>query len=297
MEINTERQGKTVSIKDLLSMSLQELPESFEDIKLTEDEREKVLLEAKVKKYDQVKAIRKKLEAEERKKDVAKQIETASGFWAFVKKRGDDLVRMQSGKPNDEFIMHKFQKHVIKALGYFFTENELFNSLNPSDYNSQGESFSLQKGIFMFGPPGVGKTLLMEMFRFNPRVSYNVIQCSKLAMMVSREGDALLNPVCKQYKNGSLFPAVSFTKPQEITGLCFNDLGTEQSPVNYYGNKINVMEQIILNTYDNKVPFWQRFITTNLTSEQLKELYGVRVTDRIRQMFNIIDLKGESLRK
>jgi DNA replication protein DnaC len=75
---------------------------------------------------------------------------------------------------------------------------------------------------------------------------------------------------------------------EEYTGICFDDLGTEDTEKAHYGNRTNVMEKIILNRYDhcrNKLTHF----TTNLTAEQIKETYGLRVTDRLREMVNVLD--------
>lgn len=222
-------------------------------------------------------------------------VSTATGFWAFCKKRADDIIRTETGDPLSGFQKIDYQKPVITALGLYFMNNPAFENLDTKIYNDTGLQFSLNKGLYIFSPPGCGKTLLMDMFRFNPRQCYGLVQCSRLALQASREGDSLVTKFCSIVKNGDLFPTAPFG--QEEVGVCYNDLGTEHNPVTYFGNKINIMEKIMLDTYDRKVPFWHRHVTTNLTSGQMKETYGVRVTDRFRQMFNIIDIKGKSLRK
>jgi DNA replication protein DnaC len=64
-------------------------------------------------------------------------------------------------------------------------------------------------------------------------------------------------------------------------------LGTEAN-AKHYGHEKNVMAEIILNRYDNNLPYHCTHITTNLTADEIKAQYGTRVTDRIREMFNII---------
>lgn len=277
-------------------MNLQDLPASFEEILLTTEEQELVLKEAILAKWRKVEDRRKQLEEKQKREDKARALHSVTSFWDYVMKRGDRLVQLQTGNPAATFRKIKYQEHVVKALAMYFCNSPEFEKLNHRDFSKGGQPFSLQKGLFIFGPPGVGKTLLMEMFQFNPRLSYNIIQCSKLATLISQEGEKVMNAICKEVPNGSLFPSVGLGEHKKITGICFNDLGTEKIPIAYYANKTNVMQDIILNTYDNKVPFWQRYITTNNTAEQLKEMYGVRVTDRMRQMYNIIDIIGESIR-
>lgn len=84
----------------------------------------------------------------------------------------------------------------------------------------------------------------------------------------------------------------------QVIGFCFDDLGTEAN-AKYFGKEKNVMAEIILNRYDNKLDFHSTHITTNLTADKIKEQYGTRVTDRMKEMFNIItfDKNAKSRRK
>lgn len=83
----------------------------------------------------------------------------------------------------------------------------------------------------------------------------------------------------------------------QMIGYCFDDLGTESNS-KYFGKEKNVMAEIILNRYDNNLDYRTTHLTTNFTAEKIKEQYGTRVTDRIKQMFNIIqfDVNAKSRR-
>ena len=84
---------------------------------------------------------------------------------------------------------------------------------------------------------------------------------------------------------------------QNQVGACFDDLGTERQG-KHYGDAANVMEQIILNRYDNtNAPWYYTHITTNLTADEIENYYGTRVRSRMREMFNLITLEGEDRRK
>jgi DNA replication protein DnaC len=47
------------------------------------------------------------------------------------------------------------------------------------------------------------------------------------------------------------------------------------------------MHEVLTQRYKNGL-FTSTHVTTNLSAEQIKELYGVRVADRMREMFNLI---------
>lgn len=215
-------------------------------------------------------------------------------LYKLAKWRATQLIRARTGDPAVEFEPVKFQKGVVMALACYFSGSEQFEKLDTKLYNSMGIPFSLNKGIWIWGNPGVGKTLMMEMFNRNKRLCYEVIQCPKICYEYVKYGDAVFEGLIKQ-RQVVAPDASNFL--QKLKGICYNDLGTEPLKSNYYANPLNVMEFIMLQSYENKVPYWQRHVTTNLTFDQVKESYGIRVLDRIKECFNIIEIKGESLRK
>lgn len=269
------------------------LPVSSEEIELDQTEIDSALQDARIKKSIRIDDERKSKLAEEARK-IASGPWTSADLWHSALNRANQLIRTETGNPNAEFKMIDWQKPIITALGHYFMNSSEFESLDTKKYNDQDAPFDLNKGLWIFGPPGCGKTLLMDMFRINKRMCYGLVQCSKLAYAFSKEGEHILQPHTEPVENGKIFSSTPFFQP--IVGICYNDLGTETIPVSHFGNKVNVMEQVILSTYDRRVPFDQRHITTNLTADQVGELYGNRVKDRIRQMFNIIDIRGKSLR-
>ena len=89
-------------------------------------------------------------------------------------------------------------------------------------------------------------------------------------------------------------------------GLCLDDIGTEDVKVNY-GNRKSVIGDIIEQRYsiiekledpDNIKNNCGDLLhaTTNLSSPQLVEYYGGRVTSRMREIFNFIELPGNDRR-
>jgi DNA replication protein DnaC len=147
----------------------------------------------------------------------------------------------------------------------------------------------LNKGLFLMGGVGVGKTTIMKMFIKNQRFSYRVDSCRDVEANYSAYGDDYLQTVSVN------LPIAVNSDPfghQEI-GYCFDDLGTE-SDGKHYGKGKNVMADVVLNRYDNKLNYCSTHITTNLSAGEIKAQYGSRVTDRIREMFNIIKFPGDA---
>lgn len=264
---------------------------------LTEQER-KEAIDAAIKEALKVKWNR--LESERRfklsqdKLNDAKRPWKPSELYQLAKWRATQLISSRTGRPDLEFEPTEFQKPIITALGLYFSGSPEFEQLNTKLYNSTKLDFSLNKGIWLWGNPGVGKTLMMEMFNRNKRLCYDLAQCPKITYEYVKNGDIVFEKLVNV--KGVIVPDAS-NFFQQHRGVCYNDLGTEPLTSSHYGNPINVMEYIILQSYENKLPYWHRHVTTNLTFDQVKQFYGVRVLDRIKECFNILEVRGESLRK
>lgn len=76
--------------------------------------------------------------------------------------------------------------------------------------------------------------------------------------------------------------------------LFIDDLGVEPITAKVWGNEISPITDIIYNRYDR-----QRctIVTSNLSEEALKERYGLRIADRMEEMFDRINSSGLSYRK
>lgn len=249
---------------DLMPQSkAEQISENFDNIELTDEEVAIALHKGREEKYFRLKreAYNQKLRAEYTpKKFSAEQLIEAY-------ERGFDL--------DDNNIL------IVQNLCYYFSEDARF----------QGD---LEKGLLLVGGVGIGKTTLMTFFKQNQKYSYRMLSCREIESDFSSQGEKSV-----QYCSYNIGIAVN-SNPfghQEI-GFCFDDLGTEAN-AKHYGKEKNVMAEIILNRYDNQLPGYCTHITTNLTAEQIKEQYGTRVTDRMREMFNIItfDKNAKSRRR
>jgi hypothetical protein len=134
----------------------------------------------------------------------------------------------------------------------------------------------------------------MNYFIKNPHASYTVPTCKSIIEKFRENWSRDELGTIEFYSK--LQPAeFNHAYNQDHLGTCFGDLGSEEL-ANSYGNKRNVIEEIIFNRYEAGLPFDYTHITTNLNSKMIETLYGERFIDRLREMCNAIVIEGESFR-
>ncbi len=76
--------------------------------------------------------------------------------------------------------------------------------------------------------------------------------------------------------------------------LAIDDLGTEPTEVQEYGNRMNPVIDMLYKRYDKQL---FTIITTNLLPHEIRQKYGERVADRLNEMACRIVFENESYRK
>lgn len=248
------------------------------DIELTEEEIAEALTKAKSNKQSAIeREQREKIRREQ--SDIIFKPFTPESLISFCK-----VFYQQRFKK--EFIIHEQNKATIEKLALYFTGN--------TDFEIGG--YSLNKGILLMGNVGVGKTDLMRFFQRNKKQCYRVVSCREVADSYTnydpKDSSETVEKDFATLTHTALNDAAYFY--QRGIGFCFDDLGTEEIK-NNYGNKKNVMADVIMAIYDKKsyVPF---HITTNLDYDEIEAMYGTRVRSRLREMFNVFILSGNDMR-
>jgi DNA replication protein DnaC len=175
-----------------------------------------------------------------------------------------DWILRKAVKTIKNFAVSEREEQIYKNLALYFTQDKRC----PLD---------LRKGLWLFGGVGCGKTTIMELFSENPLMNYPVVQTSLIADEYKENGG----------KNLQRF--------YDVPSVCFNDFGfeIEEGSKSHFGNKKNVMAEIIQNSYEfNKEKKFRLHFTTNLNADQVEQYYGPRVRSRLREMCNIISLEG-----
>ena len=75
--------------------------------------------------------------------------------------------------------------------------------------------------------------------------------------------------------------------------LLLDDIGEEPAYVMDYGRQLPLFSKIVAERYERMLPI---VITTNLTPDQIRIVYGERTADRLREVADILTFKGSSYR-
>jgi DNA replication protein DnaC len=142
------------------------------------------------------------------------------------------------------------------------------------------------KGISLIGARGVGKTTLLKAitqhFSTAPK-PLRFITAQDIVSKVSKRGLEALTNYCYGH-------------------LCISDIGAELNPVQYYGNTINVIQELILLRYDkqqNLAPAdrTKLYLEGNLNSEAIATAYDDqygRISSRLLELVQTISFGNET---
>lgn len=165
-----------------------------------------------------------------------------------------------------KLILHNDNTSLIRAICFFFSRDERFETELGFDGN---------KGLLIRGVSGLGKTYLFKCIENNDIRPIDIVSMIDISEQVKEEGTYDL-----QYQNT----------------LYLDDVGTEEPVVNHYGTKINWFKNFIEMYYLKNKPFNRLVISTNNSFDEIESKYGFRVRSRVKDMFNIIDVKGKDMR-
>ncbi len=179
---------------------------------------------------------------------------------------------------NRTFEVDETNKVFLNLICKYFAQDETFETIHKGE---------LHKGIFCYGNPGTGKTSSFKIIQ-NISRKYNIkslwfpiVETSKIVEKYNTEKNK--DYIIQNYSKGNCL---------------FDDLGAENEANNIfiYG-KEDIFIRIMETRYNEFVTKGTKtHITTNLSIEEIKKRYGSRIEDRFIQMFNFLELNGQSRR-
>ena len=173
----------------------------------------------------------------------------------------------------------------LKKCGYKPLNRKLFDTL--CKFGASVQDGSSRKGLFLRGDVGIGKTFGLELLA--ARFGWKFI--------TAREVDGF-------YRSQPDYRAwEDYCRAADFFGrgktLVIDDIGTENEEFVNFGQRANPIAELLEKRYDLSFhrEHVRTVVTSNLTDQQIKERYGFRVFDRMKEMFAVVTVKGESLRK
>ena len=168
-----------------------------------------------------------------------------------------------------------------------------YTASNPDVYDAVLEYGAAElegknhKGLFIRGVCGIGKSYGVACLAVKFKWPVIAAKQWQAAFMAAQSDNEFLQ----------LVDALDFfERPQTIV---IDDVGTEDCPVMKFGTPSNVIADVLDRRYYQG---FQRdgvrtIVTCNLSDDQLRARYGLRIDDRINEMFAFATVKGKSLRK
>jgi DNA replication protein DnaC len=169
-----------------------------------------------------------------------------------------------------------FRVDTVSAVVVHFFSQERVNAF-PSLKDSP------RKGLMIYGPKGIGKTLNFLVLK--------TIQNKYIGISMKIVSAKQLESNYKVYGEAYIQELVNYDE------LMIDDIGTESRLFKDYGTDRNLVYDILMMRYARFQK--NEFIThatTNLTPALLIEQYDTRLIDRMKEMFILKKIVGESKR-
>lgn len=150
------------------------------------------------------------------------------------------------------------------------------------------------KGLLLCGPLGVGKSVLLRglqryegkinrmCFGFNnDNLGFKFTSAAEIALLYAEKG---MEGISK------------FTDRERMCNLAIDEIGREATDSKHFGTGINVVQTILQLRYEHRREFITHG-TTNLDPNiQFSDTYGDYIADRVKELFNVIEIKGDTRR-
>lgn len=191
-----------------------------------------------------------------------------------------------SGKEVKNLIYWFYKREVeVRKRTFLFTEGLRNNIARIGDFLTIEDNFY---GLFIPGTVGNGKTTMMKAVK---DLFVYLIDQEKIPYC---EGDKYPTFITARDMAELSCDRNAFRIIKNTKYLFIDDLGAEPVEISNYGNFIYPYIDVLEYRYDRLLP---TFISSNFSARDLGNKYeSERVTDRMKEMFQIISFKEESFR-
>ncbi|NDV65041.1 hypothetical protein [Bacteroides sp. 224] len=211
-----------------------------------------------------------------------------------------DKTYQLHGKPIDlntfdaeRFWKFEFVKSMKKVCPSFVIDDQnkaLLNTLYKYAWRMETGTLNPTKGLLLWGGLGVGKsTLLKGLQDYEMKMNRYVYhsECPILGFHLTSATEIAL-----RYAEKGVDAIVAYTSKRN---LAIDEVGREPLAAKHYGTQANAIQLILQLRYEKRFE-GNSHLTTNLDPDKEFDVYGNFVVDRIKDMFNVIRINGESRR-
>lgn len=161
--------------------------------------------------------------------------------------------------------------------------NDAYTQDNISQIARYLSNESSKIGLLLCGTCGNGKTTCLYALRSmtNFLNEQDMFEDPKTGIVIYSAKDIAYYARCEYQK---------FMSIRHTPIIAIDDMGQEPNEVIDYGNIQNPIVELISYRYNEQLP---TFVTTNQDPDGIKEKYGIRISDRFREMFDVVVFENE----
>ena len=181
-----------------------------------------------------------------------------------------------------DILTHAYRIEVEKRHMEFLYTNDLCNHLEDiAKWMTGGNGL----GLALMGDVGNGKTTMMRALRGAVSLAGFEDHGETIGMKMI-DSNSVTRLCRNDYEQFYKFCNTKF--------LAVDDIGREPVEVKDYGTVLNPIIELIQYRYEKQLPL---VISTNLDPAMMKDRYGARITDRMKEMMHIVIFEEGSYRK
>jgi len=150
--------------------------------------------------------------------------------------------------------------------------------------------FDHNKGLLLWGGLGVGKSTILKGIQnfewklnllchhgMNQNMGFTLISAAEFSLRYAEKGVETIN------------------KYKDMVNLAIDEVGREPKDSKHFGTNINPVQLLLQLRYENRYNGLTH-MTTNLDPNTEFGVYGNYIVDRMKEMFNVIEVTGSSRR-
>lgn len=197
------------------------------------------------------------------------------------------IVNLCDFDKNEVTIKKEFINIANDITGkYIIKEPEILTGLLKYFTGSIGV-YDLNKGIYLFGKFGVGKTV---MFKIIQKLIAKLFPFNKNGFHITS-----IEQIIDHYKKENNLDKFGYREESKPLHLCINEFGKSINEKIYGTNADAIIHSLMMVRYE----LFQKGKLTHVTSNYNPAKLDVEpiIKDRLVEMFNVIEITGDSFRK